>query len=333
MADGVEIMVRSDHEWVGDFQPLIDSRGWDAWVMGVGSVEMTSFQLWGHMGVFPLVPDASKVNNGAPTWQTFASAASPDDELITEGPVEVFDRVRARPEHPTIIINHPQGATDYFGYVGLDPMTGVVGLPQYWDDEFQLVEVFNDSGWLHNREASVASWFALLKSGRHVFAVGSSDSHSVRGSPVGYPRTCVQLGTDDPRAIDGELIRDRLVAGHATVSGGIYVTTAVGAAGPGDVATVGGATASVNVRVQAASWVDVDTVEIIVDGETVDTFAVGEDDADPQNPALRWHRDVVVDVAAGGSWVVVAAHGARDLAPVHPGRAAFGATNPIFLQR
>src|SRR5262249_14315525 len=78
MADGVEIMVRSDPEWVADFQPLIEDRGWERWVMGVGSVEMTSFELWGHMGVFPLVPDPTAVNNGAPTWQTFPSAASPD---------------------------------------------------------------------------------------------------------------------------------------------------------------------------------------------------------------------------------------------------------------
>ena len=332
MADGVEIMVRSDHEWVGDFQPLIDDRGWDAWVMGVGSVELTSFQLWGHMGVFPLVAEPRAVNAGAPTWQTFPSAAAPDGDVVTLQPVEVFDAVRARPERPTIIINHPQGATDYFGYVGLDPMTGLVAQPQFWDDEFKLIEAFNDSGWLSNRDRSVASWFALLGTGRKVFAVGSSDSHSVRGSPVGYPRTCVRLGTDDPRDLDGDVIRDRLVEGHATISGGIYVDTKVGAARPGDVATTG-AIAMVEITVQAASWVDVDTVEIVVDGETADMFTVTAADADPTNAARRWHRTVAVDVAAGGSYVVVAAHGDRDLAPVHPGRAAFGVTNPIFLQR
>lgn len=333
MADGLEILVRSDHEWVDDFQPLIEQRGWERWAMGVGSIEMTSFQIWGHMGVFPMVADVGKVNRGAPKWQTFPTAAAPDGDVVTLQPVEVFDAVRARPEHPTIIINHPQGSTNYFGYVGLDPMTGMVSHPEYWDDEFKLIEIFNDSGWLANLQGTVASWFAILDSGRAVFAVGSSDSHSVRSSPVGYPRTCIALGTDDPRMIDGDLIRDRLVAGHATVSGGIYVDTRLGAAGPGDTVTGAGALAMVDVRVQAASWVDVDTVDVAVDGEIVDSFTVTPADADPQAPAVRWHKQVAIDVAAGGSWVVVAAHGDRDLAPVHPGRAAFGVTNPIFVRR
>ncbi len=332
MADGVEILVRSDHEWVDDFQPLIDQRGWDAWAMGVGSIEMTSFEIWGHMGVFPLDPDPTRVNNGAPPWQAFPTAASPDGEVVTLGPVEVFDATRARPERPTIIINHPQGSTNYFGYVGLDPLSGLVGSPEYWDEAFTLVEVFNDQGWLQARNGTVASWFAILDSGRPVFAVGSSDSHGVRGSPVGYPRTCIRLGTDDPRQVNGDMIRDQLAAGRATVSGGIYVDTAVGSAQPGD-SVASGARADVAIQVQAASWVDVDTIEVVVDGETVATIAVTPADADPLNAAVRWQDVVPIDVAAGGSWVVVAAYGGDDLAPVHPGRAAFGVTNPIFLTR
>ncbi len=332
MADGLEIMVRSEHEWVDDFQPLIEDRGWEAWVMGIGSIEMTSFEIWGHMGVFPLDPDPSAVNNGAPKWQTFPSAESPDDEVVTLNPVDVFNAMRARPERPTVIINHPNGSTNYFDYVGLDPVTGVVAEPQHWDEEFKLVEIFNDSGWLSNRNGNVASWFALLGTGRQVFAVGSSDSHSLKGSPVGYPRTCIRMGTDDPRQINGDMIRDQLVAGHATVSGGIYVDVAVGAVQPGDTATTG-ARADVAIQVQAATWVDVDTLEVVVDGETVATIPITPGDADPLNPVVRWQDVVPVDVAAGGSWVVVAAYGSDSLAPVHPGRAAFGVTNPIFLRR
>jgi hypothetical protein len=333
MADGLEMFIRSDHEWVGDFQPVIEENGWERWALGVGSVELTSFELWGHMGVFPLDPDPSQVNNGAPRWQRYPTAASPDDELETLQPVEVFDAVRARPEHPTVIINHPQGNKNYFGYVGLDPATGMVAQSDYWDDEFKLIEAFNGSGWIDNRNGSVASWLSILDTGRPVYTVGSSDSHSVRGSPVGYPRTCVRLGTDDPRQVNGDMIRDELVQGHATVSGGIYVDTAVGTVQPGDTATGVGAQAMVSIQVQAASWVDVDAIDVVVDGETVMTIPVQPSDADPLNPALRFQRSIPVDVAAGGSYVIVAAYGDEDLAPVHPGREAFGVANPIFLQR
>ena len=44
-------------------------------------------------------------------------------------------------------------------------------------------------------------------------------------------------------------------------------------------------------------------------------------------------ENVPVPVAAAGSWVVFAVHSDAMLEPVHPGRTAFGVTNPIFLRR
>ena len=333
MSDGVEILVRSDHEWVDSFAPVIEDHGYEPWAMAVGSIEMTSFQLWGHMGVFPLEPDPTRANAGAPLWQEFPSADDPDRAVTTLSPKTVFDRVRARPEQPTIIINHPHGGSDYFGYVGLDPATGLVAQPDAWDEEFTLVEVFNDSGWTSNRSSSVADWFAILKTGRPLFAVGSSDSHSLRSSPVGYPRTCIALGEDDPRQITPALVRDRLAAGHATVSGGVYLDVAVGTAGPGETARGVGPSATVDIRVQAASWIDVDRIEIVVDGETVDTIDIEPDGGEGGDPVVRWDDAVAVNVAAGGSWIVVAAYGDQPLEPVHPGRLPFAVSNPIFVER
>jgi hypothetical protein len=130
-----------------------------------------------------------------------------------------------------------------------------------WDTRFTLVEVFNDSGWRSNRDGTVRDWLGLLKAGRKIFAVGSSDSHSITSSPVGYPRTCMQVGTDDPRALTPNGVRDALAAGHSTISGGIYVTARVGTAGPGDTVTGLGPSSMVAVEVQAAPWVDVDAID------------------------------------------------------------------------
>lgn len=332
VADGVELPVRSDHEYVASFQPIIEELGLTQWAYGIGSIELTSFETWGHMGVVPLTPLPDEVNAGAPRWQLYPSVESPDQPLVTLEPPEVFDAVRARAERPVVIINHPEGSTNYFGYVGYDAVTGEVARPDAWDDELTLVEVFNDSDWLRNREGTVRDWLSLLSHGRRVFAVGSSDSHEIAGSPVGYPRTCLRVGTDDPSALRPELVRDTLAAGHATVSGGIYVDASVGDAGPGDEASGLGAQASVHVRVQAASWIDVDRLDVVVDGETVQTIDILPDDADPLT-ATRFEHDITVDVAAGGSFVVFAAYGDTPLEPVHPGRIPFGVTNPIFLRR
>jgi hypothetical protein len=69
----------------------------------------------------------------------------------------------------------------------------------------------------------------------------------------------------------------------------------------------------------------------VVDGVEVDTIEILPGDADPTSPWIRYEADVDVDVAAAGSYVIVAAHGDAPLEPVHPGRMPFGVTNPIFL--
>jgi hypothetical protein len=182
----------------------------------------------------------------------------------------------------------------------------------------------------------VPSWLGLLEHGRRVFAVGSSDSHGLRSSPVGYPRTCIDVGTDEPRMLTPDLVRDRLLEGRATVSGGIYVDTwaAAGTVGPGGDARGVGMRTPIRVRVQAASWVDVDALDVVLDGEIVDTIAILPADASAEDPTVRFDREIEVDVAGGeGSYVLVAAYGDAPLEPVHRDRVPFGVTNPIFLHR
>ncbi|TMQ16216.1 MAG: hypothetical protein E6J90_24215 [Deltaproteobacteria bacterium] len=332
VADGVELPVRSEHEWVADFSAEIARLGVQRFAAGIGSIELTSFEVWGHMGVFPLTPDPTGVNAGAPKWQTFPTADQPDIALTTLSPPKVFDAVRARREAPLVIINHPRGGANYFDYVGFDPATGLASSAADWDTKFTLVEVFNNSGWQQNRARNVNDWLGLLHAGRKVFAVGSSDSHGIAGSPVGYPRTCVAVGTDDPQQLTPNLVRDQLAAGHAAVSGGIYVTARLGMTGPGDTTMGAGSPQMVDVTIQAATWVDVTALEVIVDGQTVDTIPILPGDAEPGNPAVvRFHREVPVQVRATGGFVVIAAYGDQPLEPVHPGKIPFGVTEPIFV--
>jgi len=331
VADGVELPVRSDHEWVADFSSEIAQLGVQRFATGIGSIELTSFEVWGHMGVFPLTPDPAAVNAGAPKWQAFPTADRPDVAMATLSPPSVFDAVRARREAPVVIINHPRGGANYFDYVGFDPATGLASSAAAWDTKFTLVEVFNNSGWQDNRNRNVNDWMGLLRAGRKIFAVGSSDSHGIAGSPVGYPRTCITLGTDDPRQVTGDGVRDQLAAGHAAVSGGIYVGAQLGQAVPGDTTTGAGSPQMVDVTVQAATWVDVTALEIIVDGETTDVIPITAADADKTNPVIRWRGQVPVQTRATGGFVVIAAYGDQALEPVHPGKMPFGVTEPIFI--
>jgi hypothetical protein len=390
--DGVELPVRTDHEFVAAFEPVVAAAGLGAWMYGLTALELTTFS-WGHFGVFPMEPDPSLPNGGAITWNAVTGSGA----VQTFEPVSVFDEARSRPGNPEVIIFHPRSppgigggfssisGQNYFmgansfsnaGGVDYDPSTDTIlrsdiDPDTWWDREFRVVEVFNDSSFAENKQSdgriyagdpmdedasleigTVDDWFGLLNSDERdgMFAVGSSDSHSVMsGSPVGYPRTCLLLGTDDPEVLRADasspqMIKELVRNGRSVINGGMYITAFGPGKGPGD--TIEGAGPyPIDVDVQAPLWVgNVELIEMWVSSGGVvtnTTLATGMDPA-INNSAVRRFSDSV-EVPDGADWVVFHARGAYDptirnrndqqqtLDPVHPGRLPFGVTNPIFF--
>jgi len=321
IADGLDVPVSSEHEWVVDFGPVVKELGMEKWAFGMASEELTTFT-WGHFGVVPITPRADAPNNGAVDW-------------IGKTPAQVFGVVHALPEDPFLVVNHPSGASSfssYFTAARLDRETGS-SKDELWSDDFDGVEVFNDADFESNRGASVADWFALLNHGKTVWAVGSSDSHKVRTSPVGYPRTCMNFGHDDPEKLTPTAVRDVLRAGHATVSGGLYMSVVdADGHGPGDTVTVKDGKATFTVTVEGPSFMTAESLETIVNGVTVATEPLLPLGAGPSNRYVN-QVTVSIDTAAPRNWVVFHAKGEGDLAPLHPGRKPFAVSNPVLLKK
>jgi hypothetical protein len=393
--DGVELPVRTDHEFVAAFEPLVEAAGVADWLYGLSSLELTTFS-WGHFGVFPIEPDSSAPNDGAIMWNGLDGSG--DVEILE--PVPVFQEARSRPGDPEVIIFHPRprpgsgGGFDaisggaYFAGIGTlsgipvantggvdyDPSTDRIlrediDPATWWDKEFKAVEVFNDSSFEENKKnagriygdedlseviGTVDDWFGLLNSPERdgVFAVGSSDSHAVMaGSPVGYPRTCLFVGTDDPQALRSnpdtpQIIKGLVRTGRAVINGGIFITAASASSGEGPGQTVSGSGPYlIDVKVQAPLWVgNVELIEMWVSENGIVTrteILTAPDPALDNETVVRF--DQAVPVPDGADWVVFHARGAYDptirsrseqpqtLAPVHPDRLPFGVTNPIFF--
>ncbi len=394
--DGVELPVRTDHEFVAAFEPVVQTTGLGNWLYGLSSLELTTFS-WGHFGVFPIEPDPNLPNDGAILWNGVDESGAVE---ILE-PVPVFEMARARPGDPEVIIFHPRerpgsgGGFDsisggaYFmgigrlgalqvantGGVDYDPATDTIRRTDidratWWDTEFKAVEVFNDSSFEENRRnagrihaggdfsdviGTVDDWFGLLNSSERdgVFAVGSSDSHSIMsGSPVGYPRTCLFVDTDDPQDLRADsstpqTIKSLVRTGRVVINGGMYVTASASSGeGPGQT-IAGTGPYTINVTVQAPLWVgNVELIEMWVStaGIVTNTAIASNPNPSLDNGAvLRFSQPV--EVPSDADWVIFHARGDYDptiesradqpqtLAPVHPERLPFGVTNPIFFQR
>lgn len=345
LGDGVEIPVRTDHEFVAAFEPNISRLGMDDWAYGVSALEYTTFD-YGHFGVFPLQADPARPNGGAVQWRDLSQENETTGLARLRLPPEMFAEIDAIPTDPALIIFHPRslgvpGA--YFTASGYDRATGVASNTELWDeDAFSIVEVFNESSFTENFDATVGDWFSFMSRGKRVAVTGSSDSHNVMdGSAVGYPRTCIIAGTDTPADfrtnLDDNDLRDLVAAGRAVISGGVFITaeTATGE-GPGEERMGAAANENIHVTVQAPTWITVTTLEVYVNGVLEGTIAVPD-----TGNALRLDTDVAVNIPAGASYVVFHARGDLDvdgvetstLEPVHPGRAPFGVTNAIYFQR
>ncbi len=320
IADGLDIPISSEHEWVVDFQPIIQDLGLTQWAFGMPSSELTTFT-WGHFGVVPLTPNDGALNRGAVDW-------------VGKKPVDVFALVDSLPDKPALVVNHPRSANigGYFTASSYKRDTGL-GDPELFSDNFDAIEVFNSSDFEKNRATVVADWFSFLSFGKKVWAVGSSDSHHLRTSPVGYPRTCLYFGHDNPAQLTPSGVRDVVLAGTSTISGGLYMTV-TGPSGerPGATVTAAAGTATFLVTVEMPSWISADTLETIVDGATVSVEPLLPMGA---GPSKKFVNQVTVTFNASSSaphWVVFHAKGETDLAPLHPGKKPFAVSNPVFLK-
>ena len=315
IADGLDIACSSEHEWIIDFQPVIQKLGMTKWAFGMSSEELTTFA-WGHFGVIPIYPRAELPNNGAVNW-------------VGKKPAEIFQQVGELPEKPLLVVNHPMGAgfQGYFNASGFDRKT-ITGIPDLFSDNFGAIEITTGRDFDSSRESVGLAWFGLLDSGRNTWGVGSSDTHSWRSSPTGYPRSCLPFGHDDPTRLTPEAVRDALKSGNIVVSGGLTMTVAgPGGIPPGAKSTPG----EYVVVVQTPSWITAQELEVIVDGVTTETRPLTPI-AGP-GPGKRY--EVKVNVAATTTkprhYVIFHARGANDLSPLHPREKPFALSNPIFF--
>jgi hypothetical protein len=326
IGENVEFAVATDHNHNTDYQPTINRLDANEHITAVVGNEVSS--PYGHLNAFPLDADAKVV----------------DQKL--EAP-ELFALIRAEKNDagviPIIQINHPRwGNIDYFGTRGLDPVTGESD-DDRWSWDFDSIEVLNENpGWgfydaeitdmptRSSRHSVLRDWYNMLNAGRNIVAVGNSDSHTVTKNIAGIPRNYVFTGTDDPSNIDPAKVAQAIRAGKLSTTTGPFLRMTANGHPMGSTISVHDQKLDVHVDVQAASWIDLDTVRIIQNGEEVASIEYEGQRDGPLHLRPRIRIAIPRDC-----WIIAIAQGDEPMTPfvMHNDRDVLplAIANPIYI--
>jgi hypothetical protein len=342
-AEGVEILVSSDHNHVTDYAPVIANLDLGEWLVSFTGVEATTARV-GHINCYPFSVKPGLPAGGAPN-------------IVERTPSQIFEDCRAEPGEVVVQINHPRsGHHGYFDLVGLDPETAVPVEARrrhalaVFDDSFDAIEIVNGKR-VPESEKVMQDWFNLLNRDMRYTATGNSDTHTLLEDNNGYPRNFVHLGVDRPEDVTIEALVDAVKNRRAVVVtngpfpelsarvAGEPVADAAGAGEAAQIAGVGetlrvpaGAEVTFTTRVQAAGWVSVDALSLVRGGEAVVAVPL-----DPENRETVRHEAEYTLTFEESGWVVLRVSGSEPLTPVviqpldHE-VAAIAFTNPIWVE-
>ncbi len=314
-AEGVELAVSTDHDYVTDYGPYVEDLGLGDWVAYRTGVETTTLS-WGHVNAWPLQARPDLGGGGAFLWYGLS-------------PADTFDLIHAAGSEILIQLNHPRlGVIDFFNILDYNPGTGLaeqdpasIGFPgtDLNDFDFDLIEVANDIS-DDEFETVFADWLSLVAFGHAATPMGSSDSHGKKRF-VGEARTYVYVGAgnDDPKSVSLDAVDAALRQRKVSVSQGAFVTASIEDPSTGQPTALGAlvdlsgqSTVSIRVRVQAAPWLPLARVRVFVGQGLATTINLNPADT----AVVRYDGVITVPITSKDGFVVVVADPDSDGRPV-----------------
>jgi hypothetical protein len=356
IAEGVDVLVTSDHDHLGFFEPALDTLAVRDRIRVIQGVEITSSAPspaapWsiGHHNAWPIPYDPLAHRRGAPPSQNVSVAdlyaslrhaygaeviqlnhpRKPDPDVVAQGNFLTHLGTVGEGYDPTRPIDSPPN--DRLLEPSSDGSTRAV--------DFDAMEVMNGPSFgrfLRVRD----DWHSLLRQGFLRTGTANSDTHGP-DEPAGYPRNYVYLDPDDPRW-DERRWNAAIRQGRCFGTNGplIAVFTANGGR-MGDLVAAPGGGVVVELGIAAAPWVPVDEVRLLVNGETLRRYAAADLAEDAvvrlrSRAELALERDAFITLEAGvpldvdpDAWA--AERGGVYAETIAPGFVPTAFANPIFV--
>ncbi|MEW5740405.1 MAG: CehA/McbA family metallohydrolase [Myxococcota bacterium] len=280
-AEGVDVLVSTDHDYITDYGPVIDGLGLSAQMASMIGCEVTPFD-FGHHNTWPIEKKAG-LTGGAFDWAGGDGATLRLDQL--------YVGLRERDPDVVIQMNHPRGTPGgALTQLKLDTATGATHAdpsafrqephPQatasdtkLFSTDFDAFEVLNG---MSPNYAVLNDWMTFLSKGWVKTATGVSDTHTARAVTGGYGRTWIRLGVDGAAQFTPAAFRDAMKARRAVFSNGPFVTMKaqrldasdqpvggeVEVGGLISVASAAGEKLRLTVEIEAPEWMQFDAVEL-----------------------------------------------------------------------
>lgn len=155
------------------------------------------------------------------------------------------------------------------------------------------------------RDGVFSDYLRFLEHGLIRGIVGGSDSHGYKQEP-GLPRTYFRSATDDPQKLDTKAASEAIRQGKTVPSYGPMIEATLLGKGPGETASAkAGDKLKLHVKIQTASWLGVDRVEVYLNGRV----AFSEDLPANAKRIVDYDKDVELTMPARDSHIVVATIG------------------------
>jgi hypothetical protein len=357
LAEGLDVMVTTDHDHLGYFEPALDALGVRDRIHVIQGVEVTSSvpspaAPWtiGHHNTWPLRYAPRLHRQGAPPSQDLRVA-------------DLYALLRRDYGVEVVQLNHPRSGKGqeiddeaFFTHLGsagegFDPARPIQDAPgallletagdgQTRAIDFDAMEVMNGDSY-HQYRLVRADWHSLLRQGFRRTGTANSDTHGP-DQIAAYPRNYVTLGPGraewDPAAFNAAVREGRLFG----TSGPLIAAFRVSGGRMGDLVAAPEGIVAVELAVKAAPWVPVDEVRLVVNGEVDRVYrdlpeaGAGKVLRLAERIDLPLERDAFITLEAGApldadpaTWV--AERGGVYSRVVAPGFVAAAFSNPIYV--
>ena len=340
-AEQIEFAPATEHNRIYNWRPHIERLGLAHELSTITGMELTGGGA--HLNSFPLEPVPFTQDHGAPVWNK--------DPRINAAALRHH---RGDDADRWVHINHPDLIENFIdrdadrrpddGFVALGQLVDAVETQNFIGNDILATAPYAITRNKVRQEVVDYSrefiWLQLLNAGQRLTAIAVSDAHSVYGNGVGGWRTYVPSATDNPAEIDWKELSRHSKAGRMMLTTGPFleVKTDDGTLPGGTVTRSGAGAVRLHVRVQCTDWIDIDRVQVLVNGRQVpelnftrkanaDAFAAG---------VVKFDRTIEVPVKEDAHLIVVAYGEQFDLSTGYGSSPQSGMRpcayhNPIFI--